>query len=62
MLSQTTLQLLATSLAMAPVATARDVPTNVRNFYNTIVGQGQCSNKLASGFTAKDGGPSGKHS
>ncbi|KAK6865258.1 Glycoside hydrolase family 75 [Apiospora arundinis] len=58
MLSQTTLQLLATSLAMAPVATARDVPTNVRNFYNTIVGQGQCSNKLASGFTAKDGGPS----
>lgn len=58
MLTQTTIQLLAASLAMAPLATARDVPANVRNFYKTVVGQGQCPNRLATGFTAKDGGPS----
>ncbi|KAI0377694.1 glycoside hydrolase family 75 protein [Hypomontagnella monticulosa] len=29
---------------------ARDVPSNVRNFYNGIKSKGQCSSKLASGF------------
>ncbi|KAK8055172.1 glycoside hydrolase family 75 protein [Apiospora rasikravindrae] len=57
MLSQTTLQLLAASLAFTPFAAARDVPAIVRNFYNTVKGQGQCPNKLASGFYAKDNGP-----
>ncbi|OTA98053.1 glycoside hydrolase family 75 protein [Hypoxylon sp. CI-4A] len=29
---------------------ARDVPSNVRNFYNSIKSQGECSSALASGF------------
>ncbi|KAK8082797.1 glycoside hydrolase family 75 [Apiospora saccharicola] len=57
MLSQITLQLLATSLALSPLAAARDVPTNVRNFYNTVKGRGQCPNKLVSGFYAHQDGP-----
>ncbi|KAL1866294.1 hypothetical protein VTK73DRAFT_4824 [Phialemonium thermophilum] len=41
--------------ALAASSAARDVPSNVRNFYNTIVGQGQCSNVLATGFHSIEG-------
>lgn len=29
---------------------ARDVPSNVRNFYNNIQSNGQCDSPLATGF------------
>lgn len=44
---------LAVSLLVA-LASARDVPTNVRDFYNSIVSQGQCNNVLADGFYSSD--------
>ena len=31
-------------------ATALEVPSNVRNFYNQLKTKGQCTNKIASGF------------
>lgn len=37
---------------------AATVPTNVQNFYNSLVSNGSCSNKLQTGLTAVDGGPS----
>lgn len=48
-------------LAAAGLASARDVPQNVRDFYNTVVGRGQCDNVLASGFHSVYGGGGGKH-
>ncbi|KAK0610371.1 chitosanase precursor [Bombardia bombarda] len=50
-------RLLLLSALGAIGATARDVPTNVRNFYNTAKSAGTCSNKLATGFYANDDGP-----
>ncbi|KJK92270.1 hypothetical protein H633G_03818 [Metarhizium anisopliae BRIP 53284] len=41
--------------ALAAVAAARDVPANVKSFYNSIRGQGQCRNVLAGGFHSIDG-------
>ncbi|KAK1761600.1 family 75 glycoside hydrolase [Echria macrotheca] len=40
-------------LFISCAATARQVPQNLRNFYNTLT---TCSNKLASGFWSTDGG------
>ncbi|KAI1422273.1 chitosanase [Xylaria sp. FL1777] len=42
--------------ALAGVSTARDVPDNVRNLYNKIKHQGQCSNVLKGGFYALEDG------
>ncbi|KAM3520156.1 hypothetical protein NHJ13051_007030 [Beauveria bassiana] len=42
-------------LSLAALATARDVPSNVRDFYNSLKSKGQCSNKLKSGFHSIDG-------
>lgn len=41
--------------ALVAVAGARDVPSNVRNFYNSVRSKGDCTNKLASGFYSKAG-------
>ncbi|KFG78797.1 chitosanase [Metarhizium anisopliae] len=41
--------------ALAAVAAARDVPANVKSFYNSIRGQGQCRNVLTGGFHSIDG-------
>ena len=41
-------------------ASARDVPQNVRDFYNTITGQGKCNNALATGFYSQDNDAGGK--
>lgn len=41
--------LLSVSLFLG-ASMARDVPSNVKNFYNSIKSKGQCSNALASGF------------
>ncbi|KAK3368382.1 glycoside hydrolase family 75 protein [Podospora didyma] len=38
-------------------ASARDVPANVRAFYDSVKAKGTCTNKLATGFYAKDDGP-----
>ncbi|KAI5456792.1 family 75 glycoside hydrolase [Mariannaea sp. PMI_226] len=58
--------ILRTSLVVAAttllgLTNARDVPTNVKNFYSNIVSKGSCSNKLATGFYSTDG-DSGKSS
>jgi hypothetical protein len=42
--------LLATSLIIAGGAMAREVPSNVRDFVNSVRGKGQCDNVLARGF------------
>jgi hypothetical protein len=47
--------LLASSLVAS--ALAYDVPSNVKNFYNSVKSAGQCSDKLATGFYSYDGGP-----
>lgn len=42
--------------ALAPrLAAARDVPDNLKKLYSDIVQQGQCDDKLASGFHSTDG-------
>lgn len=48
--------LLLASLAIQ-VSLARDVPTNIQNFYNSIKNSGSCKNELQTGFYATDGGP-----
>ncbi|KAF7560638.1 hypothetical protein G7046_g3518 [Stylonectria norvegica] len=46
----------ATLLAsLIALASARDVPANVKTFYNSIVAQKQCNNILATGFHSTDG-------
>lgn len=42
-------------LSLAALATARDIPSNVRDFYNNVKGRGQCGNKLKTGFHAIGG-------
>lgn len=37
-------------LALLSTASALDVPDNVRAFYNKLKAQGDCRNKLATGF------------
>lgn len=41
------------------LASARSVPTNVKNFYDAVVAQGKCSNVLADGFYSEDGDSGG---
>lgn len=43
------------------LVSGRKIPTNVKNFYNTVVAQGECIDKLASGFHSIEG-DSGKFS
>ncbi|KAL2153608.1 hypothetical protein VTH82DRAFT_4763 [Thermothelomyces myriococcoides] len=50
-------QVLLSALVGAAGVAARDVPSNVRDFYNSLKAKGDCSNKLATGFYAKDNGP-----
>lgn len=40
----------ASVVALASIATARDLPSNVENFYDSVRGQQQCRNVLAGGF------------
>ncbi|KAK4144584.1 glycoside hydrolase [Dichotomopilus funicola] len=42
--------------ALLGVASARDIPANVQAFYDQVKSAGTCSNKLATGFYALDGG------
>lgn len=42
------------------VSSAISVPSNVQSLYDSIVAQGECTNKAATGFTALDGGPDSK--
>lgn len=42
--------------ALLGVASARDIPANVQAFYDQVTSAGTCSNKLATGFYALDGG------
>lgn len=53
-------QVLLSALVGAAGVAARDVPSNVRDFYNSLKAKGDCSNKLATGFYAKDNGPGSK--
>ncbi|KAL2129771.1 hypothetical protein VTI74DRAFT_7323 [Chaetomium olivicolor] len=50
-------QLLLPALLGAAGVSARDIPSNVKNFYDSLRAGGTCSNKLATGFYAKDDGP-----
>jgi hypothetical protein len=43
-------------LALTPVALARDVPSNVRSFYETLKSRGHCTNTLATGFYSSNKG------
>lgn len=47
-------------LSLAAAASARDIPNNVRDFYNNVRNQGQCYNKLKSGFHSIQGDNGGK--
>lgn len=40
------------------VTNAISVPSNIQNLYDSIVAQGECKNKAATGFYALDDGPS----
>lgn len=50
--------LLALSI-FAGASLARTVPQNVRNLYNSIKAQGQCTNVLQGGFYALEDGSNG---
>jgi len=39
------------------ISSAISVPSNVQSLYDSIVAQGDCKNKAATGFSALDGGP-----
>lgn len=45
--------------ALASFATARDIPDNVRAFYDKVTSSGECANPLASGFHSLYGGGDG---
>lgn len=55
---------LASSLlaGLGTVVSARDVPENIKTFYNQLAAQGTCKNKLADGFFSTDEGPGGEWS
>lgn len=38
-------------------AHAREVPQNLRDFYNAVIEKGSCANELATGFWATEAGP-----
>lgn len=41
-------------------SSAVNIPANLQTFYNSVVAQGQCNNKLASGLYSWNGGPPGE--
>jgi hypothetical protein len=45
------------ALVGAASVAARDIPSNVQSFYDSVKAKGACSNKLATGFYSKDDGP-----
>jgi hypothetical protein len=45
---------LVTLLASTATVTARDVPANVRSFYNKVKNQDKCPNQLQGGFHSRD--------
>lgn len=47
--------LVASLSALAAVTTARDIPSNVKSFYDSIRSQRQCRNVLAGGFHSIQG-------
>lgn len=51
---------LLSALVGAATVSARDIPSNVKNFYDSLKAKGTCSNKLATGFYSKDNGPNSK--
>ena len=51
---------LLSALVGAASVSARDVPSNVQSFYDSLKTKGACSNKLATGFYSKDDGPNSK--
>ncbi|KAK2590324.1 hypothetical protein QQS21_011986, partial [Conoideocrella luteorostrata] len=46
---------LLSTTAWASLAAARDLPSNVKNFYDSVRSQGQCRNVLAGGFHSVQG-------
>ncbi len=50
-------RLLLSALVAASSTAAVNIPSNVQNFYDSVKAKGTCSNKLATGFYAKDNGP-----
>jgi hypothetical protein len=55
-------RVLLSALVAAAGTAARDIPSNVQTFVDAVKAQGTCSNKLATGFYAKDDGPNSKSS
>lgn len=49
--------LLLPALLGAASVSARDIPSNIKSFYDGLKTKGTCSKKLATGFYAKDDGP-----
>ncbi|RWA03378.1 hypothetical protein EKO27_g11725 [Xylaria grammica] len=47
--------------ALAGVSLAKDIPQNVRDLYDSIRGQGECSNVLQGGFYALEDGSDDSH-
>ena len=45
---------LSVLFASSATVAARDVPTNVRSFYNKVKAQDRCPNELQGGFHSKD--------
>ncbi|KAK4153023.1 glycoside hydrolase [Chaetomidium leptoderma] len=50
-------RVLLSALVGAASVSARDTPAHVQSFYDALKAKGACSNKLATGFYAKDEGP-----
>ena len=55
-------RLLLSALVAASSTAARDIPSNVQSFYDSLKTQGACTSKLATGFYAKDDGPNSEFS
>jgi hypothetical protein len=53
-------RVLLSALVGAASVSARDVPSNVRSFYDSLKAKGTCSNKLATGFYSQSDGPNSK--
>jgi hypothetical protein len=51
---------ISTLLASTATVAARDVPANVRSFYNKVKGQDKCPNQLQGGFHSRDNDNKGK--
>lgn len=53
-------RVLLSALVGAASVSARDTPAHVQSFYDALKAKGACSNKLATGFYAKDEGPNSR--